>query len=80
MDSVDKILLEREKLEKNLFWNKLMQEIGERLSADRNICSDHMKAPLEDLRFYQGKVAAWKEFFELPDILMREIAEGIKTL
>ena len=74
MADASKILMEREKMEKNLFWLALVKEVQDRLEADKSNCSDRTKAPLEEVRLFQGKVQAWKLFFELPDLIMHEIA------
>ena len=73
------LLLEKEKLEKNLFWIEVIKEINDRLDYAKNQCSHSVKAPLEDVRRLQGNVESLELVLVLPDLILKEIYEKEQT-
>jgi hypothetical protein len=71
------LLLERERLEQNIFWQRLIEEVEKRLQSAKNQCSWNVKAPLEDLRRLQGNVEAWQMFLALPDDIIKTYYENV---
>lgn len=67
------IILDREKIEKNLFWQVLVKAINTRLVAAENDCKHSISASLDKIRFYQGQVSAWELFFDLPDLVLDDL-------
>lgn len=69
------ILLDREKIEKNLFWKALVERINKELLTASDDCKRSISAPLDKIRFYQGQVSAWEMFFLLPDLILEDLSK-----
>ena len=73
------LVLDREKIEKNLFWQMLVKEIKERLDVASDDCKHGISSQLDKIRFYQGQVSAWELFFKLPDLILNELSKEEET-
>ena len=69
------MLMEREKCEKNLYFRELWKRISNEASGAGNTVTDGYTLSDREIRFYQGKVAAFKRMLCIPD----EIIEDAST-
>lgn len=69
------IILDREKIERNLFWQVLVKAIREQYKNASDNCKHGISASLDKIRFYQGQVSAWELFFDLPDLILNELSK-----
>jgi len=68
------IVLDREKIEKNLYYQELTKRIKEYLAVAREMLESEISAPLDKLRYYQGQAYAWNLFFQLPDLILNDLS------
>lgn len=69
------LVLAREKLEKNLFWKALVDKIKELRYIALGMLENEISAPIEKMRFYQGQLAAYELFRDLPDLILDDLSK-----
>jgi len=69
------LVLDREKLEKNSFWKLLVDRVKEQRHIALGMLENEISASLEKVRFYQGQLAAWQLFRELPDLILSDLSK-----
>lgn len=67
------IVLDREKIEKNLFWKVLLERIKEQRNIALGELENGISLPIDKLRYQQGILAAWSLFRDLPDLIIENL-------
>jgi len=67
------LVLDREQLERNPFWKAIVDKVKEQRNIALGELETGISLPIDKLRYYQGRLAAWELFKDLPDLILDDL-------